>query len=241
MVCGKEFRSTLRKSLPIAPKSPVKRIVPPFSVQTLQKGCKVSQPPSCHAFRERPPVKSLFRYRYHRGDFPVALETKGISWKTDIAKLDFHFYLPMFFEGLTETEHPYKVFARQAVHDMLTFGGNKTFPCIPQLIIPIKNAFNTRNREVICITLKVLQHLLKTNDQVGEALVPYYRQLLPILNMFKNCNVNSGDEIDYTKTRGENIADLINETLELMEKTGGEDAFINIKYLVPTYESCLLN
>ena len=31
------------------------------------------------------------------------------------------------------------------------------------------------------------------------------------------------------------------ETLELLEMHGGEDAFINIKYMIPTYESCVLN
>lgn len=41
--------------------------------------------------------------------------------------------------------------------------------------------------------------------------------------------------------RGENLADTINETLEVLEKYGGEDAFINIKYMIPTYESCMLN
>jgi len=38
-----------------------------------------------------------------------------------------------------------------------------------------------------------------------------------------------------------NIGDLINDTLEILEKTGGEDAFINIKYMIPTYESCMQN
>ena len=87
--------------------------------------------------------------------------------------------------------------ARQGVHDMLEHGGNKILPVIPQLIIPIKNALNTRCRPVICTTLKVLQHLVVSADHVGEALVPYYRQILPILNTFKNMNLNSGDGIDY--------------------------------------------
>lgn len=39
----------------------------------------------------------------------------------------------------------------------------------------------------------------------------------------------------------ENIGDLIQETLEAFERHGGEDAFINIKYMIPTYESCMLN
>lgn len=48
----------------------------------------------------------------------------------------------MFFEGLAEQEDPYKFFAQQGIHDMLTHGGAKIFPCIPQLIIPIKSAYN---------------------------------------------------------------------------------------------------
>ncbi|KFO22875.1 Parkin coregulated gene protein [Fukomys damarensis] len=53
------------------------------------------------------------------------------------------------------------------------------------------NALNLRNRQVICVTLKVLQHLVVSAEMVGEALVPYYRQILPILNIFKNMNVAS--------------------------------------------------
>jgi len=52
----------------------------------------------------------------------------------------------------------------------------------------ITDALNTRNPQVVCTTLKVLQHLVVSADMVGEALVPYYRQILPILNIFKNKN-----------------------------------------------------
>lgn len=53
--------------------------------------------------------------------------------------------------------------------------------------------------------------------------------------------VNCGDRIDYSQMRGENLADIINDTLEILERYGGEDAFINIKYMIPTYESCMMN
>lgn len=53
--------------------------------------------------------------------------------------------------------------------------------------------------------------------------------------------VNCGDRVDYTQQKRENVADLINETLEILERYGGEDAFINIKYMIPTYESCMMN
>ncbi|XP_072157234.1 parkin coregulated gene protein isoform X2 [Bemisia tabaci] len=156
--------------------------------------------------------------------------------------LDYHHYLPMFFDGLKETEHPYKFFAQQGVHDLLSHGKNKILPVIPQLIIPIKNALNTGHPEVICCTLKVLQHLVTSADMVGEALVPYYRQILPPLNRYQSPSYNNiGDEIDFSQSKRENISDLVQETLEILERYGGEDAYINIKYMIPTYESCMLN
>jgi len=71
--------------------------------------------------------------------------------------------------------------------------------------------------------------------------VPYYRQILPVMNLFKQNNANLGDKIDYSQRKARNIGDLIQQTLELFEAHGGEDAFINIKYMIPTYESCVLN
>jgi hypothetical protein len=129
----------------------------------------------------------------------------------------------------------------QGVFDMLEKGGAKVLPVIPQLIIPIKTALNTRDSEVIGITLKILQALVTCSDTVGEALVPYYRQILPIFNLYKTKNMNLGDKIQYGQRKGVVLGDLIQQTLELFEMHGGEDAFINIKYMIPTYESCVLN
>jgi hypothetical protein len=220
-------------------------------------------PPSCHpctGVKERQPVKvpkagALFvrdnppntelRRFYERGDLPVSIEHRGvgnrIQWKVEIEKLDFHHYLPIFFDGLREKEEPYRFLAVEGVFDMLQHGGQKILPVIPQLIIPLKTALNTRDPSVIAITLKVLQQLVVSGELIGEALVPYYRQILPVLNIFKSKNVNIGDAISYSQRKRMNIGDLIQETLELLEGHGGEDAFINIKYMIPTYESCVLN
>lgn len=64
---------------------------------------------------------------------------------------------------------------------------------ISSTLFIVLDALNTRNRKVICTTLKILQHLVVSADMVGEALVPYYRQILPILNMYKpqNCKRKS--------------------------------------------------
>lgn len=51
--------------------------------------------------------------------------------------------------------------------------------------------------------------------------------------------VNKGDGIDYSQQKGSNLGDLIQETLEVLEKSGGSAAFVLIKNMVPTYESCV--
>ena len=68
--------------------------------------------------------------------------------QVDVSKLDYHHYLPIFFDGVRETQQPYKFLAVKGVEDMLKAGGSKILPVIPQLIIPIKTALNTRDTEV---------------------------------------------------------------------------------------------
>jgi hypothetical protein len=65
---------------------------------------------------------------------------------------------------LSEPKFPYNVLACYAVHDLLNAAGDKVLPVIPQLIIPIKNALNTKIPSVIASTLRIIQHLC----MVGE-------------------------------------------------------------------------
>eukprot|EP00294_Goniomonas_avonlea_P016457 CAMPEP_0114556670 /NCGR_PEP_ID=MMETSP0114-20121206/9413_1 /TAXON_ID=31324 /ORGANISM="Goniomonas sp, Strain m" /LENGTH=322 /DNA_ID=CAMNT_0001741891 /DNA_START=116 /DNA_END=1084 /DNA_ORIENTATION=- len=230
-------------------RNPVHEDAPGGASTSLARGrqeVKDVLPPRAGAFAQRcNPPNTEFRRFYERGDLPISIEHRGvgnrIQWKVDIEKLDYHHYLPIFFDGLREKEEPYRFLAVQGVFDMLEHGGSKILPVIPQLIIPIKTALNTRDPAVIAIILKVLQQLVLSGEMIGEALVPYYRQILPVFNIFKHKNVNVGDSIVYNQRKRMNIGDLIQETLELLELHGGEDAFINIKYMIPTYESCVLN
>nr|XP_045582115.1 parkin coregulated gene protein homolog [Procambarus clarkii] len=219
--------------------------VQPFTPASRMRGARVGRPPRLGVFRPRPAPPTTFRKMYERGDVPVSLHHDHhghtLRWKVEVEKLDYHHYLPLFFDGLREVAHPYDFFSRAGIRDLLARGGDKILPVIPQLILPIKSALNTRDVRVICTVLKVLQELVLSAPLVGESLVPYYRQILPTLNLFKHKNVNSGDEIDYSQQRRENLGDLIQETLEILERHGGRDAYINIKYMVPTYQSCVMN
>jgi len=120
--------------------------------------CQVSAPTS-GATAKRLVGPSEFRRFYDRGDLPIAIEHGGhnrIYWKVDVSQLDYHHYLPIFFEGIREKSDPYRFLSIQGTFDMLEKGGAKVLPVIPQLIIPIKTSLNTRDPEIIAITLKVL-------------------------------------------------------------------------------------
>lgn len=188
---------------------------------------------------------------YSRGDLPIQIDHGGVSnrlaWKVEIKKLDFHHYLPIFFDGLREVDMPFAIVAEQGVLDMLEAAPHKVLPVIPQLIIPLKLALNTREKPIIVKVLKVLQVLVNCDvaiaggaGLIGQALVPYYRQLLPIFNVFINDTANIGDRIDFGQRRNQNLGELMQSTLEQLELHGGEDAFINIKYLIPQYQSCAI-
>jgi len=189
--------------------------------------------------------RTEFRKFYDRGDLPIQIDHSKVGgklmWKIDLEKLDYHHYLPIFFDGLREKEDPYRFMAVTGCYDMLAAGGSKILPVVPQLIIPIKTALNTRDQTIICTVLKILVELVQSGEMIGEALVPYYRQILPIFNIFKGQNFNLGDEMFYAQRKNKCLGDLIAEVLECFEVHGGEDAFINIKYMIPTYESCVLS
>ena len=74
---------------------------------------------------------------------PVKVDHQGsvtkIQWKITPEQLDYHHYLPIFFDGLREKLDPYRFLSIMGTYEMLERGGPKILPVIPQLIIPIKS------------------------------------------------------------------------------------------------------
>lgn len=108
---------------------------------------KKAKPPKSNVFAVRGTDKPTeFRRFYDRGDLPVQVAFDGahrkVQWKIPFDKLDYHHYLPIFFDGIRETKEPYKFLARQGTYDLLSKGGPKILSVIPQLIIPIKSTYS---------------------------------------------------------------------------------------------------
>lgn len=86
--CGKDFRNSLKQPSPNYPygyKTKKPRIVPAFTIQSMQKNTIVQPPPKCNIYEPQPARPTMFRKSYRRGEFPVTIEFtlsgKRLSWK----------------------------------------------------------------------------------------------------------------------------------------------------------------
>jgi len=124
------------------------------------------RPPVAGAFNPRKIKNTGFRLHYDRCDLPILIEHSSgckIKWKNeDWDKFDYQLYLPIFIDGIREVEDPYRFLAIQGTFDLLDKVKDAVVKVMPQLILPLKAALNTRDCEVICVALKV-RHLFLIN------------------------------------------------------------------------------
>lgn len=192
-----------------------------------------------------PSSSSLFPLAYRRNELPIMVEPKPggktLRWTQDINTLDFSKYFPLFIEGMREREYPFCFLAREGAFQLAAFGRqhpDKVVDCLHRIVPALRANLETRDTGALFLdTLGMMQQLTLV-PSVGPMLVPYYRQLLPVLNLFKSRRRNLGDAMDFKQRSAKDVGEAVRETLELLERTGGDDAFVNIKYMVPTYEGC---
>ena len=83
--------------------------------------------PVAGAFQQKAIPISEFRRYYDRGDLPLKIDHQGsvnrIIWKGNVEELDYHHYLPIFFDGLREKADPYRFLAILGTQELLERGG----------------------------------------------------------------------------------------------------------------------
>jgi hypothetical protein len=189
---------------------------------------------------------SMLPDRYVRGELPCTIEHgingQYLSWVCPLDNLDYEYYLPIFFDGLQCNENPAKFLARQGIEDLLF--ASKGFPnrikaCVHSLVRPLRNALSKFDPEILLGVLIALQQLVTCNEGIGEVLMPYSKQFLAPIATFMDLNKNLGDSIDYAQRKNDDIGENVRKTLELLEEKGGRDAYKQIKFSIPLYESVL--
>jgi len=119
----------------------------------------LNKPPEAGAVKPRKITVSDFRLHYDRGDLPILVQhDRGatIKWKDPtFEKFNFQLYLPIFVDGIREITDPYRFLAVQGTFDLLEHVKDNVVKVIPQLILPLKAALNTRDVEIIAVATKV--------------------------------------------------------------------------------------
>ena len=212
-------------------------------------------PAPANPFRERHnPANSELRFALERGDLPVSIlhgARMRLAWKVPVGELDLSYYLPLFASGLREQEFPYSFIAEEGFRALLESSTPaRVAALIPLLVMPLRAAINTRAQQPMVRTLAALKRLAGLGGEgilsgaeppppqgtlVGAALLPYYRQLLPTLNLYAQRALNLGDGIDYGQRFNRSMGEAIADVLRVLDLTGGEAAYLNISYSVPTY------
>lgn len=132
---------------------------------TSLKRLTTEKPPKAGAFNPRRIPVSDFRLHYDRGDLPILIEHERgtkIKWKDPtFEKFNYQLYLPIFVDGVREKTDPYRFLAIQGTFDLLDHVKDNVVKVIPQLILPLKAALNTRDVEIIAVALKVKIYYMK--------------------------------------------------------------------------------
>ncbi|KAJ9448878.1 hypothetical protein DIPPA_12220 [Diplonema papillatum] len=185
---------------------------------------------------------TAFRRHYDRGDLPAGVLHLGtrnaIDWKIAPARLEYHFFLPLFFDGLREVAEPYRTLAVQGCIDLVLGAPSKSLACLPKLIPAIRSALDTLDPAVVHTTLGVLQVYALSSPHVGPALVPHLPHILPPFSALRTWQ-NAVEPVGFGTVSRQAVGDAAMETLEILEKRGGAAAFKAIKRTLPTYESCI--
>ena len=107
--------------------------------------------------------KTNFGYVYSSNGIPCHLQHGTarlfLQWDTDFQNIDYSQVLPVCFEGIMETEHPYKFAARQSCKELLLAEGaeNKVVPLLPKLFYSLRIALSSSNDEIFLDTCEITE------------------------------------------------------------------------------------
>ncbi|ETV78124.1 hypothetical protein H257_08328 [Aphanomyces astaci] len=192
--------------------------------------------PTSSSGRSKPKAKdkSEFRRYFDQNELPMTVETqngdRNIVWTTPLETLDYTHILPICCSGLQESVEPYPSLAFKATMELLEHGmaDTRVLKSLASIMSHVKAALSTRDKEVVHRVLLVVQQLAVC-DGVGEALGEYYRAILPLCNLLKDKRLGTGDSM--TK-------ELIQDTLEILDAYGKDDAHHQIQHHVPGFQHC---
>lgn len=171
--------------------------------------------------------KTNFGYVYSAGGIPCRLDFNGskmrLKWDIQPSDLNYDPILDICFEGILETEHPYRFVSRECIKEMLAAENayEKVIPMLSKLMIRLRKALESPIEHVFIEAmdvLKILSFLVK--EQINKFLFLVLQQI---------------NRRSFKLKYKEKVFDLLRD----FENNGGNEAYMIIKSKIPTYTTTL--
>ena len=180
-------------------------------------------PPTAYASPRNNPPNTTLRRALELHDLPCHINhnsgsKRTLAWDVSAEELDYAQHLPVFFDGLREQEAPLPFIAVTGITDMLAMAPHKVAAVVPQIVLSVRQALNTRHADVMRRTIVALTQLALADTgakagpegaKIAKAMLPYFRQILPVINIFAQRYMSKKMGIDDEKRGERKVEDLI--------------------------------
>jgi len=89
---------------------------------------------------------------------------RPVKWHCVPENLDYCYYLPIFVDGLADMDYDTRLLAVNGAIDLIMRSPKKVLPVLPKLILPLKRAFQTRDKRIIISALQVIQLMVRLGE-----------------------------------------------------------------------------
>uniref|UniRef100_A0A914E0T0 Uncharacterized protein n=1 Tax=Acrobeloides nanus TaxID=290746 RepID=A0A914E0T0_9BILA len=164
-------------------------------------------------------------------------KSRGIEWQIDPNTLKLNEareLLKIFASGLFIEKQPYNFIAVCGFQDLLktNFGPQILAQTLVDIIPFVRKGLDSKSISKRTEMLSLIQQM--ASNGCGPLLVPFYRMLLPPLRKTSSRNRTS-ISTDISTTEWDRYLHAVDKTLSMLEESGGPNAYINIKYIIPCY------
>ncbi|KAI6172036.1 Parkin coregulated protein [Aphelenchoides besseyi] len=217
------------------------RRVPAFTIQSEQKATKPFTPVSAPARRSNnSEMETKFVKFYEDRQLPVRVVNsstkRNIEWLVNPAELtptETCELIQKICCGLSIERPPYDMIALRTFQDLISL--NDSAHCIARTLNDVMLNIRLGLQRGIKKRMEMLDLLRRISalNGIGPVLIPYYRMLLPALRRVTPTVITE----NIATSERDRLNEEILHTLHDLERSGGRHAFINIKYILPDYQS----
>merc|ERR1711977_545092 len=124
---------------------------------------------------------------------------------------------------------------------MLHYGDDDSVAeAVPLLVPALRDALQTEDVQVSVIAIECLQTLLQVGKKSVKAMLPFFKNILPCLRRIllrRTWSKFDEDKLDDAKRGGKDLQCVVEDTLHILHRHGGKDAYKLIKSMIPMYQA----